>query len=210
MEQAEPRAKRARLAHDDRKQEIVQAVLAVCANQGIEHLSGSSVTQRAGCTRSLFYHYFPNKDAALAAALDHTIDLFIERLRTWNASRVQGDIEGALESISRLLIDMVVNSPELPRSILNNGDAVLYTAFVHKVAERCARYLCETTVIEFGKRHEILIDHVYETFYVLISGLILYIRSHADVSVDVVKDIIASTLHIEGFTSKYPERHPER
>ena len=55
-----------------------------------------------------------------------------------------------------------------------------------------------------------LIDHVYETFYILISGLILFIRSHPDVEETVIKDVIASTLHIEGYTEKYPERRPER
>ena len=155
-------------------------------------------------------HYFPNKDAALEAALDFTIDAFIERLRTWNASRVRGDIEGALDSISALLKDMVLETPELPRTIASDGDAMLYTDFVNRVSERCARYICESTVVDFAQHHDVLIDHVYETFYVLISGLILFIRSHPDTSEAIIKDIIASTLHIEGYTEKYPERRPER
>ena len=43
----------------------------------------------------------------------------------------------------------------------------------------------------------------------LISGLILYIRSHKDVPEPVIKDIIACTLHIEGYTEKYKDRRPE-
>ncbi len=207
---AKHKPRRARLAHDDRREEILQAVIAVSAEQGIGHLSVSSITNRVGCTRSLFYHYFPNKDAALEAALDFTIDAFIERLRTWNASRVRGDIEGALDSISALLKDMVLETPELPRTIASDGDAMLYTDFVNRVSERCARYICESTVVDFAQHHDVLIDHVYETFYVLISGLILFIRSHPDTSEAIIKDIIASTLHIEGYTEKYPERRPER
>ena len=203
-------AHRERHTHDHRREEILHAVISVCSEEGISRLSVSGITERVGCTRSLFYHYFPNKEAALEAALDYTIDAFIERLRAWNASRVRGDIEGALDSISVLLRSMVLETPDLPKSIAADGDAVLYSAFVHRVAERCARYMCESTVIDFARYHEILIDHVFETFYVLISGLILYIREHPTVKTAVIKDIIASTLHIEGYTSKYPERRPNR
>ena len=71
-------------------------------------------------------------------------------------------------------------------------------------------YLCETTVIDFTTHHELRIDHVYETFYTLVMGLLMYIRTHPDVPDETVKDIIASTLHIEGYTAKYPERRPSK
>lgn len=199
-----------RHAHDTRRNEILQAVIDVCAKEGIGKLSISNVTARVGCTRSLFYHYFPNKEEALQAALDYTIDAFIARLRTWNESRTLGDIEGALDSISELLKTLVLEMPGISGSITMGGDAVLYTAFVNRVAERCARYMCESTVVEFAQYHEVLIDNVFETFYVLISGLILYIRAHQDVPIPVIKDIIACTLHIEGYTEKYKDRRPAR
>lgn len=203
-------ARSSRHAYEDRRDEILQAVIDVCSEAGIGKLSVSSVSERVGCTRSLFYHYFPNKEEALSAALDYTIDAFIARLRTWNANRTFGDIEGALDGISELLKTLVLEMPGISGSITVGGDAVLYTAFVNRVAERCARYMCETTVVDFSEHHEVLIDNVFETFYVLISGLILYIRSHRDVPVEVIKDIIACTLHIEGYTEKYKDRRPAR
>ena len=84
-----------RLAHDDRRDEIIDAVRAVVAESGISRLSISAVTKRVGCTRSLFYHYFPTKEDALQAALDQSIDAFMARLTAWNDQRVTGDIEGA-------------------------------------------------------------------------------------------------------------------
>lgn len=203
-------ARQARHTHDARREEILQAVIAVCSTESIGKLSVSSITARVGCARSLFYHYFPSKEAALEAALDYTIDAFIARLRAWNESRELGDIEGALDGISELLKTLVLEMPGISSSITEGGDAVLYTTFVNRVAERCARYICESTVVDFARYHEILIDNVFETFYVLISGLILYIRSHRDVPVSVIKDIIACTLHIEGYTEKYKDRRPER
>lgn len=210
MAESPGHARQARHSHDVRRDEILQAVVDVCSEEGIGKLSVSNVTSRVGCARSLFYHYFPSKEAALEAALDYTIDAFIARLRTWNEQRAFGDIEGALDGISQLLKTLVLEMPGISSSISEGGDAVLYTTFVNRVAERCARYICDSTVVEFSRYHEVLIDHVYETFYVLISGLILYIRSHRDVPEATIKDIIACTLHIEGYTAKYQDRRPVR
>lgn len=77
------------------------------------------------------------------------------------------------------------------------------------MVQRVAQYICDTTVVDFVAHHELRIDHVYETFYTLIMGLLMYIRTHPDVPDETVKEIIASTLHIEGYTAKYPERMPQ-
>lgn len=200
-----------RLAHDDRRGDILAAVRSAIEEDGISRLSISSITKRVGCTRSLFYHYFPTKEDALQAVLDQSIDAFAERLIDWNASRVPGDIEGALDQAAHLLKSMVRgDSDHTARSVAHGGDASLYASFVHRVADRTARYVCSSTVVDFVARHEVRIDHLYETFYVLITGLIMYVRTHPDAPEETIKDIIASTLHIEGYTAKYPERRPVR
>lgn len=200
-----------RLAHDDRRGDILAAVRSAIEEDGISRLSISSITKRVGCTRSLFYHYFPTKEDALQAVLDQSIDAFVERLIDWNASRVPGDIEGALDQAAHLLKSMVRgDSDHTARSVAHGGDASLYASFVHRVADRTARYVCSSTVVDFAARHEVRIDHLYETFYVLITGLIMYVRTHPDAPEKTIKDIIASTLHIEGHTAKYPERRPVR
>lgn len=200
-----------RLAHDDRRGDILAAVRSAIEEDGISRLSISSITKRVGCTRSLFYHYFPTKEDALQAVLDQSIDAFVERLIDWNASRVPGDIEGALDQAAHLLKSMVRgDSDHTARSVAHGGDASLYASFVHRVADRTARYVCSSTVVDFAARHEVRIDHLYETFYVLITGLIMYVCTHPDAPEETIKDIIASTLHIEGYTAKYPERRPVR
>lgn len=200
-----------RLAHDDRRGDILAAVRSAIEEDGISRLSISSITKRVGCTRSLFYHYFPTKEDALQAVLDQSIDAFVERLIDWNASRMPGDIEGALDQAAHLLKSMVRgDSDHTARSVAHGGDASLYASFVHRVADRTARYVRSSTVVDFAARHEVRIDHLYETFYVLITGLIMYVRTHPDAPEETIKDIIASTLHIEGYTAKYPERRPVR
>ena len=200
-----------RLAHDDRRDDILAAVRAAIEEDGVSRLSISSITKRVGCTRSLFYHYFPTKEDALQAVLDQSIDSFVDQLISWNAHRVPGDIEGALDEAAHMLKSMVLGSEDdMPHSVAHKGDATLYASFVHRVADRTARYVCSSTVVDFAARHEVRIDHLYETFYVLITGLIMYVRTHPDAPEEVIKDIMASTLHIEGYTAKYPERRPER
>ena len=54
-----------RLTGDERRREILDAVRTVSSELGVSHLSVSAVTKRAGCTRSLFYHYFADMDAAV-------------------------------------------------------------------------------------------------------------------------------------------------
>ena len=200
-----------RLAHDDRRDEIIDAVRAVVAESGISRLSISAVTKRVGCTRSLFYHYFPTKEDALQAALDQSIDAFMTQLTAWNDQRVTGDIEGALNSAAHMLKTLVLQQDDaMPHTVATGGNAGLYATFVHRVADRTARYICQSTVVDFAAIHEVRIDHLYETFYVLITGLVMFVRANPDVPEETVKDIIASTLHIEGYTAKYPERRPTR
>ena len=195
-----------RLPGDERRRRILEAVRIVSAERGVSHLSVSAVTEQASCTRSLFYHYFSDMDAAVEAVMDEAIEGFIQ-LERWNASRVVGDIEGALDTVAPLFKRLVVDGHELPAT-LTSGSGALYGGFLHHAVERVTRYLCETTVADFIARHDLRIDHVYETFYTLVMGLLMYIRTHPDVPDETVKDIIASTLHIEGYTAKYPERRP--
>mgnify|MGYP000801457147 FL=1 len=121
-----------RLAHDDRLDEIIDAVRAVVAESGISRLSISAVTKRVGCTRSLFYHYFPTKEDALQAALDQSIDAFMAQLTAWNDQRVTGDIEGALNSAAHMLKTLVLQQDDaMPHTVATGGNAGLYATFVH-------------------------------------------------------------------------------
>ena len=53
-----------------------------------------------------------------------------------------------------------------------------------------------TTVADYAARHRIEIDHVRETFFVLIHGLIGLVRSHPDVPDAVLGDLVRQTLRL--------------
>ena len=148
-----------RLTGDERRREILAAVRTVSSELGVSHLSVSAVTKRAGCTRSLFYHYFADMDAAVTAVMDEAIDGFIAELEQWNASRIVGDIEGALDTVAPLFKRLVVSGHELP-STLTSSSGALYGGFLHNVVQRVAQYICDTTVVDFVAHHELRIDHV--------------------------------------------------
>ncbi len=185
--------------HDARRSEILQAVRDELAEVGLSRLSVSGITKRVGVTRSLFYHYFPTKEDAIDAAIETSIDEFIAKLEAWNAQRTPGDIEGALTSISELFRSLVLDESALPKVLISSGGASLYAGFLHRVADRCARYICDTTVADFAAVHKVEISHVYETFYMMISGLIMYVRTHQDASVEMIRDVAAATLHLERY-----------
>ena len=98
-----------RLPGDERRRRILKAVRIVSAERGVSHLSVSAVAKQAGCTRSLFYHYFSDMDAAVEAAMDEAIEGFVSELERWNASRTVGDIEGALDSVAPLFKRLVAD-----------------------------------------------------------------------------------------------------
>ena len=185
----------------DRKREIVECARELIEERGLAKTSVAAITQRMGVARTLFYHYFPAKEDLVAAVLDTYVDEFIAELKKWNRERVEGDIEGALTSIVALLRNLLFDSDAahrpFRRALATRENAALYLQFVNRAADAAASYIVETTVRDYDRQHEVRIDHIYETFYMLTLGLIGYLRQHPDVSDEVLKDLIAQTLHFE-------------
>ena len=60
-------------APEERRAEIIRAARELYEEQGLAHTSILDITTRVGVTRTLFYHYFPDKDAVTSAVLDDYI-----------------------------------------------------------------------------------------------------------------------------------------
>ena len=65
------------------------------------------------------------------------------------------------------------------------------------MADHITNYIIETTVRDYASLHEIRIQHLYETFYVLTLGVIGYLRKHPDADDAVIADVIAQTLYLD-------------
>lgn len=183
--------------YEQRRSDIVEAARQLYEERGLSRTSVKDIAERAGITRSLFYHYFPDKQAVTSAVLDDFVEDYIEALSIWNDERMAGEIEQALDGVVRVLRVSVFEGSSFRRALDTRENAALYIEFINRVADRTARYIVDTTVRDYSELHSVSIVHLYETFYILILGICGYIRTHQDVSDDVLKDIIAQSLHME-------------
>src|SRR2546428_6717925 len=63
-----------------RRAEIVEAAVAVIAEQGLQNLSLSQIEKRAGMSRGQLTYYFPTKEEILLAVFDHLLALMRARV----------------------------------------------------------------------------------------------------------------------------------
>lgn len=184
-------------ASKDTRRMLLEATRGEIISCGVTETTISSITSRCEVSRSLFYHYFPSKDAAVEAVLDHTIDEFLSELQDWNKKRQPGDINGALDEATKLMRRIVNEDGPFTSSLTASANAELYLKFSDRTAARIAKYISQTTVRDYARKHEVDIEYVEETFYMLLTGLIALIRRRPELPNSVIKQIAAQTLHIE-------------
>lgn len=72
-----------RRSSEDRQREIVEAVLSLAAERGVEAITTALIAERLGLTQGAVFRHFPNKEAIWRAVLDwlqaHLGDLFARR-----------------------------------------------------------------------------------------------------------------------------------
>ena len=181
---------------DVRRAQIIAAARDLYEERGLSHTTVKDITESVGVTRTLFYHYFPDKDAVTSAVIDDYTQDYVEALANWNDERIEGDIDHALSTIVRLLRIGLFEDDTFHVALSSRENAALYLEFVNRVADETTRYIIDTTVRDYADLHDIRIEHLYETFYVLILGVIGYLRRHPDADDTVIADVIAQTLHI--------------
>ena len=184
---------------DARRAAIVRATRDICAERGFSKVTISDIANRAHMTRSLFYHYFSDKDEVADAVLDDVVGGILTRMEQWDAARKPGDIDGALDDFVELTRRLIVDESPFSNRLVQDGNAALYIRFLDRVTDRIADLLQRTTVQDFEARHDLPIVCVRETFILLVSGMISLIRSHPDVSNATVKRLIAQTLHLNAY-----------
>ncbi len=197
----DPRATKRPTRAEARRAEIIATARDLYEERGMTRTSIQDIADRVGVTRSLFYHYFRDKDELTSAVIDTLVADYVEALSYWDDERQQGKVDDALLSVVKLLrIGVFENSP-LHAALASHENSSLYLEFVNRVAHHIATYMIETTVQDYGRLHKIRIQHLYETFYVLILGVIGYLRTHPDADDAVIADVIAQTLYLERPTS---------
>jgi AcrR family transcriptional regulator len=184
-------------AQDARRAEFVAAARELYENKGHLRTTVKDISNKVGVTRSLFYHYFSGKEAITAEVLDDYVNDFIEALQHWNAQHQRGDVGKALKDVLHIFRNAIFERDTFRRDLASSENAALYLSFTQRVADRIARYIVSTIVPEYAQYHQLEIDHAYESFYVLIVGLIALLRAYPDISDEVIWTLSAQALHLD-------------
>ncbi len=176
-----------------RSAEIVVAARELYEEKGLAHTSIQDITNHVGVTRSLFYHYFQNKDEVTAAVLDQYITDFLEALRRWHENQSQQSAEDSLPSMVKIMRQVLFEKNTFRLSLSAQENAALYLEFLNRFASQSAAYLVAHP-IEDHTKYGLPSDHLYEAFYVLIVGLVSYLRTHPDADDEVLVDVVTRML----------------
>ncbi|WP_158274495.1 TetR/AcrR family transcriptional regulator [Cellulomonas sp. WB94] len=200
----EPSTTRESKSPDERREEIVVAARALFSERGIGKTSISDVATRVGVTRGLIYHYFGDKDALVDVVLERYIDEFVTSIRMWDAAREVGNIELALTDCIGLFRHHLQDDDPLRGDLHRIENAALYYRFVDRAVTAVVDCIRATTVKAYALRHQMEIENVYETFYVLVYGLVGLTRSRPEIEDRVLVGIVRQTLHLDGRPATNP------
>ena len=181
---------------DARRDAIVQAARKVCLEKGFSKITVSDIASEVGMTRSLFYHYFQNKEEVTSAVLDQYITDFLEAMQHWHESQTALATDESLHSMVKIMRMVLFEKNTFRMALSTQENAALYLDFLNRFAAQGAEFMVTHPMVEQTKYGE-QSDHLYETFYVLIVGLVSYLRSHPDVEDEVLIDVVTRMLNIE-------------
>lgn len=100
-----------------RREQIVQAAVAIIAEQGLQNLSLSEIEKKAGMSRGQLTYYFPTKEDILLAVFDHLIRMMHERTAAGLAANGNDPCGPAVEGWERLefvLKKLLLEPPAFP------------------------------------------------------------------------------------------------
>lgn len=98
-----------------RRREIVEAAVAVIAEQGVQKLSLSEIEKRAGMARGQLTYYFPTKEGIFLAVFDHLLGLMYQRIGTPPGAKGPcGEDASGWEWVCHLLAAILLQPPASP------------------------------------------------------------------------------------------------
>src|SRR4051812_27232076 len=95
-----------------RREEIIEAAVAIIAEQGLPHLSLSAIEEKAGMSRGQLTYYFPTKEDILLAVFDRLIDMMHRRAQAGEDPPGCALPGGGWERISAFLRCFLLQPPE--------------------------------------------------------------------------------------------------
>jgi AcrR family transcriptional regulator len=90
--------------HDERRTEIVDALLRIIGEQGLDAVSVRDIAAEAGVSVGRVQHYFPTKDLVLQAAFERVNELGGERVRQHIAETGDSSPRAVLRAVATALL----------------------------------------------------------------------------------------------------------
>ncbi|MCS6850705.1 MAG: TetR family transcriptional regulator C-terminal domain-containing protein [Gemmataceae bacterium] len=95
-----------------RREQIVEAAIAIIVEQGLQNLSLSEIEQRAGMSRGQLMYYFHSKEEILLAVFDRLLEMMCRRSGT--SDRCLEDIPGWWERLQYVMEKLLQQPPLHP------------------------------------------------------------------------------------------------
>jgi TetR/AcrR family transcriptional regulator len=187
--------------HDERRRDIIRSAQQLFETNGIAKTSVQNITDEAGITRSLFYYYFPDKDAVVKTVLEAHVNEFAERISLWGTDHMENDLESTLRSSVQMLREQIFNADAFRRSLQLDSNLYLWERFVKRAVSKIAEEIKNSPMIERMSEFGAGIEYPYETFVMLIYGLLDIMRAEPNIPDEVLMKLIEQTLHLDSTRS---------
>lgn len=182
--------------NDLRRQAFVEAADELYREKGIRQTSIRDIAERVGVTRSLFYHYFPDKQAMTDAVIERRVDEFMDYLINWTAQLHGSDTRESLVSLTKIARSFLNGPTSLIEGIVRDQDATLFQHFVVRSSRLLADHFVQSRR-QGAFIHLSNVQHPRESFYVLSVGVMSTMIRDPQTPDEVIADVIVDTLHID-------------
>lgn len=178
--------------------EIMLAARVLFETRGVANTSIKDITTEANITRELFYYYFKNKQAVIDAVFDDFVEDLVESALVWNELREFGDTRGSLRKCMETFRRALQDKDGSPRPMFAVLDELgQRDAFRMRAVEETVGALDTYVVAEYATFHKVEIELVYETFCVLLFGLVGMIRMKPDISTETLMKLVEQVLKLD-------------
>lgn len=177
---------------------IMQAARKLYETQGVAITTVKDIAAEAGITRELVYYYFPNKRAITEAVIDDYIEDLVESAIVWNESREFGDTEGSLKKAIAAMRRSLYGIDGSPRPMVRVLEELgVRDEFGIRAVRETVDCIDANIITEYAEYHEVEIEYVYETFCMLVFGLVGLMKLNPRVPDETLMKLTEQTLRLD-------------
>ena len=196
----EPNAKRGNgddVQNDKRRAAFIAAANELYEEKGIARTSIGDIANRVGVTRSLFYHYFDDKQTITDAVIESHVTDFMRYIRAWTVRMDADNLYGSIVGLARIVRTYLVGPGSFGSYVTREQNPDLFQRFVVRSSEILADYFVETRSERGAFFHITKTKNPHESLYVLAVGLMSLMTRRPDTTDEELADLIVDTLHVD-------------